>query len=691
MMPIYKILLPASRSTSLLLLLLMALLLAPATQAIPLHHDLQVKLQPESGRISVVDQLQFPANTSKSIDFTLRSGMSVTARGADLKSLGTSDQGRRQHYRLTNLAAKRQVRLRYEGEIATDKPEGPFGMPQAVLSPDGIYLDAASTWFPDFRDYPWLTFSLQVEAPPDWEIVSQGKRDRIMGRFHFTMPYPQDDIYLLGGRFQRYQKLQNGIELEVYLLEADSGLAKRYLQASAEYVRFYSELIGPYPYAKFAVVENRWQTGYGMPSFTLLGSRVIRLPFILHTSLPHEILHNWWGNGVYIDYTSGNWSEGLTAYLSDHLDSEGRGEASTYRRKALERYANFAARERDFALAEFRSRHDEASQAVGYSKSLMVFHMLRQQAGDAVFNEYIQQLWKQYKFQPASFVNVIETLFKGEKKDRDTFIAQWLNRAGAPKLALGQVQVREQTDDFRLTLEVNQTQSTPPYTMQVPLEVQLASSKTPARQMINLRGRRSVITLEFAKRPEAITLDPTYDVFRLLDPAETPSSLGRLFGARKQLLVLPTGVNVEQRQAWQKLAAAWSAQYQNIELVDDSALSQLPPDTAVWLLGWKNKLLETYRERFVSEEQILQPGAATINEQKMIADGNAVVLLDPNNSRSPLGFIGADQPEVIIALARKLPHYSSYGRLAFELPEVKNIIKQSLPVTVSPLARVLHK
>ena len=123
------------------------------------------------------------------------------------------------------------------------------------------------------------------------------------GDFRFAMPHPQDEIYLLGGPFTRYQQMQDDIELVIYLREADAKLAQNYLQASAQYIRFYSDLIGPYPYAKFAVVENRWQTGYGMPSFTLLGSRVIRLPFILHTSLPHEIVHNWWGNGVYIDYT----------------------------------------------------------------------------------------------------------------------------------------------------------------------------------------------------------------------------------------------------------------------------------------------------------------------------------------------------------------------------------------------------
>ena len=69
----------------------------------------------------------------------------------------------------------------------------------------------------------------------------------------------------------------------------------------------YRQLIGPYPYGKFALVENFWETGYGMASFTLLGPQVIRFPFILNSSYPHEILHNWWGNSVFVDYASGNW------------------------------------------------------------------------------------------------------------------------------------------------------------------------------------------------------------------------------------------------------------------------------------------------------------------------------------------------------------------------------------------------
>ena len=168
-------------------------------------------------------------------------------------------------------------------------------------------------------------------------------------------------------------------------------------------------------------------------------------------------------------------------------------------------------------------------------------------------------------------------------------------------------------------------------------------------------------------------------------------SLGRLFGAGKQLLVIPTEASPAQRNAWQQLAAAWSRRYKNIEIINDSELTQLPADTAVWLLGWQNKLLATTSQRFDDAKQQLQPMAAIVNNQQLNSADHAVVLLDPDNSRVPLGFIGAEQPEAIALLARKLPHYSTYGLLAFELPNVNNIIKQSLAVTVSPLKRRLSE
>ncbi|MGD8802824.1 MAG: M1 family aminopeptidase [Gammaproteobacteria bacterium] len=653
-----------------------------------IHHELQVKLYPQQSRMSVIDDMQLPAETD-SADFTLRSSFTVVAPGVELIVRGQSADGRLRHYQINRLPADGKVQLLYEGNILSDSVQGPFGMPDSVLDGDTVYLGGGSYWVPRIEDFPRCRFRMIVSAPLDWEIISQGMRSVQDDAVIFDMAHPQEEIYLVGGPYKRFAQTHDSVELEVYLYEGDTELATSYLQASANYISLYSDWIGAYPYTRFAVVENRWQTGYGMPSFTLLGSRVIRLPFIPDTSLPHEILHNWWGNGVYIDFSKGNWSEGLTAYMSDHYSNEQQGKDAEYRRKALERYVNFAAEGRDFALADFSSRHDEASQAVGYSKSLMLFHMLRRFGGDELFNQGIRHFWQQYQFRPADFPDVIKALFPGADAEYKAYIEQWLYRTGAPEIALGEVTVSKINNDYVLSVEIRQQQKGPAYTLRIPLEVSLEGNQQPVREQVDLSAKRKVHTYRYNQRPRAIRLDPEYDVFRLLNPLERPASLGRLFGAKQQVLVMPQGASKDQRKAWRELAAAWTGLYKNVRLVDSNDMNGLPEDAAVWLLGWQNELLERFQQRLTSSTQQLSARAVTINNQRLAADRHTVVLLDPDNSRAPLAFIGADDPVAILMMARKLPHYSSYGVLAFDTHQQENIIKQHLPVLNSPLAKQL--
>nr|VFK00950.1 MAG: Peptidase MA superfamily [Candidatus Kentron sp. LFY] len=148
-----------------------------------------------------------------------------------------------------------------------------------------------------------------------------------------------------------------GVEIRALLRKNDRSLARRYLDATKQYLALHREMLPDYPYPSFALVENSRETGYGMLCFTLLGSRIIRFPWILTSSHPHELLHNWWGNSVYVDPDQGNWCEGLTTYMADHLFAEQRGRGVLYRRVALRKYTDFAAGDRDFPLAEFRSRY----------------------------------------------------------------------------------------------------------------------------------------------------------------------------------------------------------------------------------------------------------------------------------------------------------------------------------------------
>ncbi|MEZ6019887.1 MAG: hypothetical protein R3F17_07225 [Planctomycetota bacterium] len=56
---------------------------------------------------------------------------------------------------------------------------------------------------------------------------------------------------------------------------------------------------------------------------------------------------------------------------------------------------------------------------------------------------------------------------------------------------------------------------------------------------------------QFDSRPLALSIDLDFDVFRLLDPLETPATIGQLFGASEVLAVLPSA-DLEQRDRYRR-------------------------------------------------------------------------------------------------------------------------------------------
>jgi hypothetical protein len=666
--------------------LLLALCASAAVAAgEPIHHRLAVTLDPHAGRLDVEDTLTLPASSPTSVRFSLAAGLVPVAEGGRLERLDGERGGRFHAYRLEVPSVPARVTLRYGGELRTDLHRGDHGMPVAVLDERGVYLDGASGWYPWVAATP-VTFELDVTAPDAWQVVSQGRRDEPGRRWQASVP--QDDIYLIAGPFERYARAHRGYELEVYLLAPDPATAERYLGVMGGYLDLYSALIADYPYPKFAVVENRWQTGYGMPSFTLLGSRVLRLPFILHSSLPHEILHNWWGNGVFVAYERGNWSEGLTAYLADHLVQEARGSATRYRRQALERYADYAATGRDFPLLAFRARHGDASQAVGYSKALLLFHMVRSELGDPAFVAALKNFWEAFRFREAGFADLKGIVEQTAGREVDALADVWLERPGAPRLELGDVELTRGPDDaHRLRFELRQRQPGPHYPMQVPVAVQLADADAVGWRLVELGGASTRVTWELPTAPLRLDVDPGFEVFRLLAAAERPATLSRLFGDRVQLLILPADAPAAEREAWQALAAFWTQRFGNVRVKLDRELDRLPADEAVWVLGWDNRWLAKLTHRFAAADQSLDGDGLRIGEEAFARTGHAVVVLDADSGRSPLGFVGADAASAA-ALARKLPHYGSYGRLVFALSGLANQRKEDLAVPRSPLTHL---
>ena len=640
-------------------------------------------MRPDSGEISVDDTVRVE-DAATTFEFVLNAGLSVQTEDGTLQTLATSVDGLRKAYRVSMQTPERSLTLRYHGRPLLSGQRTHGGMPVGSISDQGVYLDGASAWFPLF-DLPVDQVRMTVSLPAGWQAIGVGRRSQQDGRVTWRSDQPHDDLYLIANRFTRYQRSHGAIDLSIWLLEEDPALAETYLRVMGDYIDHYSRLIGDYPYEKFAVVENAWQTGFGMPSFTLLGSRVMRLPFIPYTSLPHEILHNWWGNGVWVDYQKGNWSEGLTAYMADHWMQERQGKGRQYRLKALQRYSNFAADGEDMPLLHFVSRHNDTSQSIGYSKSLMLFHMLRIAMGDAAFSAGLQRLWQQHRFSAIGFVDAIDSI-TGPNRELAAQARQWLARPDAPRLRLLDVAVEADGDAYRLVLDIAQ-ENLPPFAFDLPVAVSLSGETTARLLQARIDRPRNRLSFDLPREPLRVDIDPEYDLLRYLDPTEQPPALNQLFGSEDTWLVLPAAAPAPMRDAWMALARQWQARYPGLQVADDR--ETLPSSANRLLLGWDNRQLAGARAGFAREGQRLEEDAVTVRGTRYGADETSIVLVANDTDGVATGFIGAATPQAIASLARKLTHYGSYGRLVFDAASGTNQVRDSLTSVHSGLSRQL--
>ena len=123
------------------------------------------------------------------------------------------------------------------------------------------------------------TYDVRITLPEGWAAVTQGTAQADASRW--IVSTKSEALTVVANRFvvkTRTWKAQSGqaIQLATYLFPDDAALADEYLDASARYLDAYIPLLGAYPFSQFAVVENFFSSGLGMPSFTLLGSGVIK-------------------------------------------------------------------------------------------------------------------------------------------------------------------------------------------------------------------------------------------------------------------------------------------------------------------------------------------------------------------------------------------------------------------------------
>ncbi len=403
--------------------------------AIPIHQSLSIRLVPETNMVYGETRI------------------TVSGSGdLEIKGSGT----------FLDLVDGETITLHWEEAFSDDIAAGEkvgqihnFSV-DAHVSEDGVFLSDWAPWYPkpvDQDGNPFLrTMDLEVAPIEGWTFVGSG--NPIDGKW--VTPRPVDGMALVGNKHVVQSKVvqtpQGKVKVAVHLLPDHADKSDYYLNAADDYLQLYTPLLGKYPYDQFTILENFFSSGFAYPGFTVLGPRVVGMaPKSLAPGyLDHELIHNWWGNGVYVDAKLGNWCEALTSYTANYgrrALEDGAAAARKYRRGLLNKVSLDQTLDNG-PLSNFGSADPAdgpVDRFVGYDKGAFVFMMLEDVLNEGSIDDASKsRIWptlarfaKNNMGKAASW-NDIQTAAEQEFPDRkvgwlDPFFKYWVLEHNVPK------------------------------------------------------------------------------------------------------------------------------------------------------------------------------------------------------------------------------------------------------------------
>ncbi len=625
-----------------------------ARAAEPVRHEIELRVNPDERTISVKDTITVSEHRDLTID--IAAWMRIESVHIDGTPLRTDVSGTSLSITLPSLDEHR-IAVAARGTVpALDDFAGHRSGAAAVARPDGVYLPGWVKWHPYVAGSD-ASFRLSVVTPAAYRTAATGALDtehlgdrENLAVFRSQASPEMPSVFV--GPYTVSERQSGEIRLRTYFERPAADLAESYLDAAESYIRLFEHQIGPYPFADFHIVSAPIPVGLGFPNLTYVDRRILPLPFMRGRSLAHEVLHNWWGNGVHVDYATGNWSEGLTTYMADHAVAE-QESADAAREMRLGWLRDFAAlpASGDIPVNRFVSKRHDAEQVVGYGKVAFIFAMLEHEVGPRQFSAAIQRFWQTHKFGIAGWSDIRAAFEAETDSDLGWFFQQWTERAGAPRLSLEDTRVLRDGDDY--VLDIGLTQSSPAYRLKVPVLVTTNAGQL--RLDVWTDSERERVQVPLDAEPIGVDIDPDHRIFRRLLPGEAPPILRdiTLQTNAKQLALYedPTLRELADELAVRLLVASSDS--------ETGADPSQTPDGPLLVVGSTEQISRLIASSDLPERPAALSGSASGSAWMARGPGDHAIL-----------FVETDDPEVLRGMIRRLPHYRSKSYVIFEGPKV---------------------
>lgn len=614
------------------------------------QYAITARLAPAGGTLDAAARIVLPAG--EAVALRMDGAHRIESMQLDGRPLSAVRDGGL--WRIDLAAAPRERQLELRWQIRAQAPDGGARHRDTLtafapqIGEAGSFLPAGGAWYPLPYDSagPLLhRYALTIDLPATQRALAPGDltQDTVRdGRRSQRFDARQDGegADLMAGPWQqttRTLRARDGRTLTLATLFHPelAGEAEGYLDAAAQALTQFEARFGDYPYSRFSIASSPTPTGFGMAGLTYLGIDVLRLPFIRHTSLPHEIAHNWWGNGVHLAPGSGNWSEGLTTFVADYAQREAQGDdaARTLRLDWLRGLSALAPPAHD-SLADFGGRTHDASQAIGYHKAALVFLMLRDTLGSAAFDRALRTFWSTHRHRRAGWDDLRRAFEQASGRDLRRFFAEWVDGRGLAEPRLDAV--RPGADSMTLTL----VQPAPPYPPGLPLHLRDPDSGALRIETLTVERPQQSFTLPLKSCAE-LAVDPDFRTARRLRPGEAPPILREAtLDGTLALTVLDDG-DARLDAAADALVGGW------LDTPPQRLAADIAPGrTARMVIGRSADL-----DRWLARHGL--PARPR--------DGDVVAWAVRSAAGGTLALVAARDADALTAARRALPHYGQQG------------------------------
>lgn len=492
-----------------------------------IHYRLHLTISDASDEIQAEAEIlfEFKADGVKAIALDL-AGLNVDWVTEDNREVKFTRADNRLNVALTGnykRGDRCRIAVKYLG-----KPSDGLIIRKNKFGDQAIFADnwpnRAHYWFPGL-DHPYdkATVEFFVTAPARFDVIANGKlietRSLQNGakQTHWREETPIPTYCMVIGATEfsilnigTVERSGDDVPLFYYLFPKDRDSGLKGYGRTYQMVEFYSNLIGPFPYEKLALVQSSTRFG-GMEnsSSIFLAENVFK-----EDTNAHEIAHQWFGDSV----TEADWhhlwlSEGFATYFG-HLFFErfdGRDQFVKLMLTDKERYLT------DYA-SDPRPIYDPAITDLfkllnrnNYQKGGWVLHMLRHLMGDEKFFAGIRDYYRTYRDRNALTDDLRRVMEFQAGQPLDWFFKQWIFEPGYP-IYDATWNWDESAKELKLRVAQKQAQTV----FRMPIDVEFKFEKAVRREVIQTNEREQTFTIKLDAKPLAVTFDPDEWVLKTL-------------------------------------------------------------------------------------------------------------------------------------------------------------------------------